>query len=118
MQSQGSALPGVVARGICTSPCRCVLAPQFAEATHDFCARGVDWGFTTFMALRDVLDPKRGFLKDDTLEVPLAPGHLPSRQYTCPSSACSLCVCCCMHCQLHSRVTPESHHSQTRGQFH
>ncbi len=40
-----------------------------AEATHDFCQRGVDWGFTTFMQLRDVLDKSKGFLKDDKLEV-------------------------------------------------
>ena len=48
-------------------------------------ARGVDWGFTTFMPLKDVLDPKRGFLKDDTLVVPLASGH-------CWQSCLTACV--------------------------
>lgn len=41
-----------------------------AEAHHGFSASGVDWGFTSFMSLRDLLDPKKGFLAaDDSLTV-------------------------------------------------
>ena len=52
------------------------LRGRGAEASHEFTSRGVDWGFTTFMPLKDVLDPKRGFLKDDRLVV-RAPWTMP-----------------------------------------
>ncbi|EIE26652.1 cysteine proteinase [Coccomyxa subellipsoidea C-169] len=39
------------------------------QADHNFSAGGVDWGFTSFMNLRDLLDPKKGYLVDDTLTV-------------------------------------------------
>ena len=45
--------------------------------------RGVDWGFTTFMPLKEVLDKSKGFLKDDKLEVSLIysiDGHLKIEQ--------------------------------------
>lgn len=44
---------------------------KIAEADHNFSAGGVDWGFTSFMNLRDLLDPKKGYLVDDTLTVSL-----------------------------------------------
>ena len=37
----------------------------------------MDWGFTTFLALRDVYNTQKGFLVDDVLEVPSSSLTLP-----------------------------------------
>lgn len=42
-----------------------MLGNAAPEAKHDFCRGAVDWGFTSFMPLREVLDESKGFLKDD-----------------------------------------------------
>lgn len=39
------------------------------EATHNFCAREQDWGFTQFVPLQDLHDVSKGFLLNDTLVV-------------------------------------------------
>jgi len=43
----------------------------FLEIQHLFYSKENDWGFSHFMTWQDVLDPDRGFIKDDsiTLEV-------------------------------------------------
>lgn len=43
----------------------------FIEIQHLFYSKENDWGFSHFMTWQDVLDPDRGFIKDDsiTLEV-------------------------------------------------
>ena len=40
-----------------------------ADSQHNFTGGAVDWGFTSFMPLRDLLDPRKGFLVDDTITV-------------------------------------------------
>ena len=42
-----------------------------AEIQHLFYSKENDWGFSHFMSWQDVLDPEKGFIKDDsiTLEV-------------------------------------------------
>lgn len=46
------------------------LAMQtLADAEHTFASNGVDWGFTSFVALRDLQDPSKGLCVDDTIEV-------------------------------------------------
>ena len=42
---------------------------SLADAVHTFQSNGVDWGFTSFLPLRDLMDPKKGFCVDDTIEV-------------------------------------------------
>jgi hypothetical protein len=37
------------------------------ETTHKFTDNENDWGFTQFMRLSDVLNPLKGYLKNDTL---------------------------------------------------
>ena len=66
--------------------CRSVCCAA-AEANHNFSSQGVDWGFTTFMHLKDLMDPRRGFLRDDKLEVWAAASLLCCGQ-------CSLCSTC------------------------
>jgi hypothetical protein len=41
------------------------------EIQHLFYSKENDWGFSHFMSWQDVLDPEKGFIKDDsiTLEV-------------------------------------------------
>lgn len=41
------------------------------EIQHLFYSKENDWGFSHFMTWQDVLDPEKGFIKDDsiTLEV-------------------------------------------------
>ena len=47
-------------------PCLAVCA----DANHTFSSGSVDWGFTTFLALRDIYNlQQKGFLVDDVLEV-------------------------------------------------
>lgn len=43
----------------------------FIEIQHLFYSKENDWGFSHFMTWQDVLDPDKGFIKDDsiTLEV-------------------------------------------------
>ena len=40
-----------------------------AEANHVFNSGSVDWGFTSFLALKEIANLQKGFLIDDTLEV-------------------------------------------------
>lgn len=40
------------------------------EANHSFSSGSVDWGFTTFLLLKEICSPQRGYLLNDTLEVP------------------------------------------------
>ncbi|CAN4126346.1 unnamed protein product [Withania somnifera] len=40
-----------------------------ADTQHQFNARESDWGFTSFMPLRELYDPSRGYLMDDTIIV-------------------------------------------------
>lgn len=42
-----------------------------SEIQHLFYSKENDWGFSHFMTWQDVLDPEKGFIKDDsiTLEV-------------------------------------------------
>ncbi|CAN4126349.1 unnamed protein product [Withania somnifera] len=39
------------------------------DTQHQFNARESDWGFTSFMPLRELYDPSRGYLMDDTIIV-------------------------------------------------
>ncbi|CAL8466972.1 g6508 [Coccomyxa elongata] len=39
------------------------------DSQHNFTGGAVDWGFTSFMPLRELLDPRKGFLVDDTITV-------------------------------------------------
>ena len=39
----------------------------FAEIHHLFYLKENDWGFSHFMQLSDVLDPAKGYIKDDTI---------------------------------------------------
>lgn len=43
----------------------------FSEIQHLFYTKENDWGFSHFMLWQDVLDPDKGYIKDDsiTLEV-------------------------------------------------
>lgn len=40
-----------------------------ADTQHQFNARESDWGFTPFMPLRELYDPCRGYLVNDTIIV-------------------------------------------------
>ena len=44
-----------------------------ADANHTFSSGSVDWGFTTFLPLRDLYNAQKGYLVDDTLEVASLP---------------------------------------------
>lgn len=48
-----------------------IMCYIFIEIQHLFYSKENDWGFSHFMTWQDVLDPDRGFIKDDsiTLEV-------------------------------------------------
>ncbi|XP_037496621.1 uncharacterized protein LOC119371124 [Jatropha curcas] len=43
------------------------LYVYFAETTHEFNAKEADWGFTSFVPLSKIRDPKENYLVDDTL---------------------------------------------------
>ena len=63
-----------------------------AEANHTFSSGSVDWGFTTFLALRDIFNTQqKGFLVDDTLEVPSLPlpCHVPIGIRDADAQCCS-----------------------------
>lgn len=46
---------------------------KLSEIQHLFYSKENDWGFSHFMSWQDMLDPEKGFIKDDsiTLEVSL-----------------------------------------------
>ncbi len=44
---------------------------ECADANHTFSSGSVDWGFTTFLPLKEVTNQQKGFLLEDTLEVAL-----------------------------------------------
>lgn len=39
------------------------------EIFHCFCARENDWGFSNFMVWKDVVDPSKGFVQNDTITI-------------------------------------------------
>lgn len=43
----------------------CWLSTLTADIYHCFCARENDWGYSNFMALKDM--EEKGFIKDDTI---------------------------------------------------
>lgn len=52
------------------------------EIQHLFYSKENDWGFSHFMGWNEVMDPERGFIKDDTI-------ILRVRLDVLPKSACS-----------------------------
>ena len=43
----------------------CWISTLTADIYHCFCARENDWGYSNFMALKDM--EEKGFIKDDTI---------------------------------------------------
>ena len=39
----------------------------FSEIQHLFYTKENDWGFSHFMPWQDILDPEKGFIKDDSI---------------------------------------------------
>lgn len=44
-----------------------ILFCLFAEIHHIFYPKENDWGFSHFLSWNDVIDPEKGFIKDDTV---------------------------------------------------
>lgn len=66
------------------------LLYTFVEIQHLFYTKENDWGFSHFMLWQDVLDPDKGFIKDDaiTLEVRIYKSILFIYHYG-PNSLCN-----------------------------
>ena len=43
--------------------------PFVRKIDHKFCLEEIDWGFTSFMKWDEVLNPDRGYIKNDTITV-------------------------------------------------
>lgn len=48
-------------------PVRADVEPFSRKIQHLFYSKENDWGFSHFMAWNDVLDPEKGYIKDDTI---------------------------------------------------
>lgn len=45
----------------------------FSEIQHLFYCKENDWGFSHFLAWNDVLEPDKGYIKDDSITLEASP---------------------------------------------
>merc|ERR1712106_1278311 len=39
------------------------------KVDHKFCSKEIDWGFSAYMNWEEIINPEKGYIKDDTITV-------------------------------------------------